>query len=434
MGVNSDKGRLFLHFFWRGRRFREYVNLRDTRANRRNLERKMRLIRAQIENDTFDYLAWFPNGSKAAEYQHGGARRDGVERLGDYLERWHRTRSPYRSDGSVMVGRRVLRPSTWQNDGLVIRNRLIPALGTLYIDELSRRQLREFKRQLLDKGGRGGKPLSPKTVNNVMGVLKKALEDAVEDEIIDRNPTPRLDGGGDLRAEPDPFTSDEVGRLLEVIDPAWRGFYRVWFGTGWRPSEIVALRFEWLDWERQMVAIRLGRNPRWGGVEARPKTGERIVDCSYDPRIFATFERQRRAALRAGRQEYVFFDRRGEPLDQEKLHANVFKRAMRVAGVRHRGSYAIRDTFISHAASRGEKLIWIAEHCGTSVPMIERHYAKWMPQKNRDDGQKVAGALFPSSGDGVKPDRTDDGGTRVSVVRSVGIEATPTGFEPVLPA
>lgn len=41
--------------------------------------------------------------------------------------------------------------------------------------------------------------------------------------------------------------------------------------------------------------------------------------------------------------------------------------------------YATRATFISQAVSKpGITLKWLAEYCGTSVEMIERHYGRYM--------------------------------------------------------
>ena len=75
------------------------------------------------------------------------------------------------------------------------------------------------------------------------------------------------------------------------------------------------MRFEWLDWRREVVHLRLGRSPRYG--EATPKTGEREVDVSPNPSIFAAFDRRRRASIQIGHRDYVFIDSRGRPLSQE---------------------------------------------------------------------------------------------------------------------
>jgi hypothetical protein len=67
-------------------------------------------------------------------------------------------------------------------------------------------------------------------------------------------------------------------RPNQVLTRDNRTPYDVWFRLGWRPSEILALGFDWLDFERQTAHIRRGRIARWGGLEAPPKTGERKVD------------------------------------------------------------------------------------------------------------------------------------------------------------
>ena len=157
-----------------------------------------------------------------------------------------------------------------------------------------------------------------------------------------------------MRSNSDPLALDEVKAFLETVPALYRDLYLVWFRTGWRPSEILAVRFDWLDIHRQTVMLRLGRIARWGGVEAPPKTGPREVDCRYDPTIFAAFERCRRAALTTGHREYVFTDQAGKPLSQEWLHKRVWLPTLRRCGLHARGQYNIRDTFITNALSAGE--------------------------------------------------------------------------------
>ena len=45
---------------------------------------------------------------------------------------------------------------------------------------------------------------------------------------------------------------------------------------------------------------------------------------------------------------------------------------------RARKFYATRHTFISDALSHGLNIKWIAEYCGTSVAMIEKHYGRYI--------------------------------------------------------
>jgi hypothetical protein len=50
-------------------RFGETTALKDTPENRRLLERHASLIGAEIRTGRFDYLKWFPDGSKTREFR-----------------------------------------------------------------------------------------------------------------------------------------------------------------------------------------------------------------------------------------------------------------------------------------------------------------------------------------------------------------------------
>src|SRR5438132_12857848 len=92
----------------------------------------------------------------------------------------------------------------------------------------------------------------------------------------------------------------------------YRTLYDIWFRLGWRSSEIVALRFRNLDFTRQVIRVDTGRMPRFGGIEAEPKTGPRDVDCSYDPQIFTLLAALHAAKEQAGSNDYVFTNPAGQ--------------------------------------------------------------------------------------------------------------------------
>ena len=84
------------------------------------------------------------------------------------------------------------------------------------------------------------------------------------------------------------------------------------------------------------------------------KTGEREVDCRYDPAILATFRRLKRRSIQTGKRDFVFTDEEGDPLSQERRHKKIWLPTLRKIELRTRGQYNIRDTFISLALSAGE--------------------------------------------------------------------------------
>jgi integrase len=146
----------------------------------------------------------------------------------------------------------------------------------------------------------------------------------------------------------------------------------------------------------------------------------------HDPDIFETFHDQLRGSLEVGRRDFVFFHRDGEPRPLRGLHQYAWQPALRRAHLRYRVSYATRHTFVSHALMQGEPISWIAHVCGTSINMIDRHYAKWIP-KDLGYVRQVTAALFGNELGRI------EGRNKGVVEKKPARSASPTGFEPVLP-
>jgi integrase len=231
----------------------------------------------------------------------------------------------------------------------------------------------------------------------------------VEEGLIAANPVLRIRSGRRRRAalrgrsQSDPLTPFEIGEFLAAVPGLYHTLYEVWFRLGWRSSEMVALRFRHRYVARQVIRVETGRMPRFGGIEAEPKTGPREVDCSYDPRIFTLLGDARTAKGNPAPDDYVFTDPAGQPLSQEWLHKRVWLVTLRRAGLRPRGQYNIRDTFISIALSAGEDPGWVAKVCGTSEEMIFRHYRTWIPGLNPHAGAKVGRILGGVGGRNLSP-------------------------------
>jgi hypothetical protein len=60
--------------------------------------------------------------------------------------------------------------------------------------------------------------------------------------------------------------------------------------------------------------------------------------------------------------------------------------------MRPRKFYATRHTFISDALSQGANIKWLAEYCGTSVAMIEKHYGRYIKSDSREQLERLFGA------------------------------------------
>lgn len=148
-----------------------------------------------------------------------------------------------------------------------MNNHIIPALGALKLSELTPAICQKFYNDLT----RREKPLSPKTVKNVHGVLHHALKQAVRLGYIRMNPTeactlPRIE-----KAKIEPLDAPEIKRLLDVLgDDVYSDVLRVDLFTGMREGEILGLQWSCMDFDRGTITIekQLSR-PRVKGEEYR---------------------------------------------------------------------------------------------------------------------------------------------------------------------
>ena len=266
---------------------RSTSTIRTRWRHRKKWETHLGLISAQIKAERFEYRAWFPNGTKLPVFYPGEDQATGKQMtLRAWLEKWHARRSPFRSDNSLMPDA-DLHPTTWLHNGTVIkawfRNPKF-RMADLQLNDVTTSACLDFKRSLTDSG------LSGKTVLNRMGLLHKALQDAVDERLITSNPVPKLASvrrfTKHLRKLSKPLAVEEVQRFLDqlparvemsgrafVSGQTLRDLYQLWFRTGWRSNEVVALRFDWLSASRQVVELRKGRAPRFGGSKPRRRRG-----------------------------------------------------------------------------------------------------------------------------------------------------------------
>lgn len=107
-------------------------------------------------------------------------------------------------------------------------------LSGLRIDEISDQHARQYASKLSH--------LSPSTINCGLRTLRRALYLAVEWGKADRRPKITLAKGERQRERV--LTDVEVDRYLKACEQPWRDCATIMLGTGMRPGEVFALRWE----------------------------------------------------------------------------------------------------------------------------------------------------------------------------------------------
>ena len=172
--------------------------------------------------------------------------------LGDWLDHWYQT---YKKAN--------LRPNTQMSYERRIYQHIIPALGTIPLDKLTTGDIQGFYTDL-KKNGRllrtelYGEGLSDQTVRGIHTTLHAALDRAVEEKLLFRNPADNCKLPSAKAREMQVLTPEEIQRLL--IQAKEDGCYELLLlelATGLRRGEILAL--QWGDLNFRTGALRVER-------------------------------------------------------------------------------------------------------------------------------------------------------------------------------
>ena len=212
-----------------------------------------------------------------AEARTGIAPTSARVTVGVYLAAW------------LAAQQRRLRPSTWAQYRSYVNAHVVPHLGGILLKDLGKADVAAWIEVLVREPVRSHrqpisspKTLAPKTVRIIHSLLVKALNDAVDDEIIVRNVALRPSGlPGAERSTVRAWTPAQVSQFLTAVAgdrlaPLWR----LIAVTGMRRGEAVGLRWRDVDLVEGVATICWQRTTVGGRVhEGPPKTtaGNRTV-------------------------------------------------------------------------------------------------------------------------------------------------------------
>ena len=339
---------------------------------------------------------------------------------------------------------------------------VLPLIGDVPLSDLKPSDVRGLQAELLTKGRpRGGPeprrgvpskhvPLKPKTVKNILGGSLRAMLNAARgDELLPRDvfadhPWPKV-----VTPEPDPFAPDERTRILQWFaektfrlpapgtmrliawpHPAYHAFLHLLFWTGMRPSEAAGLQWGDIELTKDRLHVRRSRY-LWEYGEPKTTSARRTV------RLFPETVWLLRALmpLHVTPGMPVFTNTRGTAIEPNSLLPHWYD-AQRALGIRVRGLYCTKDTFVSAALEAGVKIAWLETQTGVSYATLRRHYGRWMPTEGASEllrFESLAPTLFTGP-ECVRPaPPTDTEAKRRSEIKALRVRKG--GLEPprVLP-
>lgn len=268
--------------------------------------------------------------------------------LGQWLDKWL---------NEYMVF--SVRESTLDGYRRIVENYLKPHLGDKKIGSVTTADVQRMYNWLRENGRMNehyekNNSLSDSTIRGIHMVLHQAMDKAVQERLIVKNPTegtviPKLN-----YAPKQILTEAQVEKFLEVVkqDPVWSDFFYTELTTGMRRGEICGLR--WTDFDERTGTLRIRRSvtsPKGGGVqvgETKTETGSRSILL---PPSTAEILRERK---KKSYSQWIFHD----PVQPELPlpPATAYRRMkilLRYAELPSIRFHDLRHTFATHALSSG---------------------------------------------------------------------------------
>lgn len=327
--------------------------------------------------------------------------------LGEWLDFWLENYS-----------RPGIRQSTYEIYRAHLDNHLIPRLGDIPLEELSAAQIQQFLNELLQDGNCKSRQrgLAPSTIVCIRNLLKAALEQAVLEERIPRNPARQTRPPKVEQPEMNVLSQEELRLFLSRSAPSrYYAAYVLALTTGLRRGEVLGLPWRgiclgpsWEQLDQQLPWQKLGELPLWDTealwlflrrkkIQLRgdpyititqqladlrsgpqlnlPKTrrSQRVLGIPRDTALILLYHR----SLQRMEQELwgdcynpeglVFCDRQGQPLEPRNF-TRLFQRDLARCGVRKVRFHDLRHTVATLLLEEGKAINTVQEMLGHYNP------------------------------------------------------------------
>lgn len=231
-------------------------------------------------------------------------------------------------------------------------------------------QIKAGKLQVASKG------CSDRTLNRYLSIYRRFTRWALVNDLIEVDPFRRVEA---IRTQRDresrhPFSDDERSAIFAGFEQHQRfrhylPYVKALFWLGWRPSELIGLRWCNVDCKAQTVTVGESLSRDVKGRTRKGTKGGTIRTLALNPGQWSIIEGQ------PTNNELVFPGPRGRHMHDDDFCKGPWRRILDEAGVEYRPPYTARHTFATWAKKNGmsdEALAYWMGH--KTVRMVQEHY------------------------------------------------------------
>lgn len=304
-------------------------------------------------------------------------------------------------EGWLINKKATRRYATWLHYDWLAKRYIIPTIGNIKLKDLRADHIQGLINQLL-KSGTG-----IYTVRKIHDVLKCALNLAVKQDVIMRNPAMQVDSPPKPHREMAVLSESQASQLLVAAKGHWmEALLQLSLATGLRESEVLGLKWPDLDWMKRSIKVerQLERSHGEGVQFSEPKTayGKRSIKLGGKTIevLRRHYERQQEERVVAGEawKEYdlIFPTRVGTPIDQRSL-LRSFKLFLKNAGLPPIRFHDLRHTSASLMLNHDIPVIIVSRRLGHARASITSDvYGHLLPDMQDEAAEMIDELVTPT--------------------------------------
>ena len=303
--------------------------------------------------------------------------------LGEWMDKW--------LDEYMIF---AIRESTLEAYRAINEHQIKRFIGNKALTSLTTTDIQKFYNKVKKQGRVREHPiygheLSDSMVRKIHLQLHEALDVAVKEHLIVRNPTKGTTIPKKTYTEKQVLDDTQLDRFMEIIkhEPYWHDFFYVEIMTGLRRGEICGIQWDDINFDDGTLCIRrsIGRSRGNGITVGETKTGAGVRKIIMPPSVQSLLERKRTEAIN----EWVFphYMNPSEPLHPDSAYKKL-KTLLKHAELPLIRFHDLRHTFATHAMKGGvdaKTLSGLLGHTNASFTLDTYTHVTSDMQKNASD-------------------------------------------------
>ena len=310
--------------------------------------------------------------------------------LSDFAERWMEARFE------------EMAPNTQAGTRTHLKNYILPHLGGRKLSSLGQEDVQRWKAWALKKW-------APGTVETALNKLRTICRDAVTWRYIREDPTKGVKRPPKAKPEMSVLNPAEVGRLIAAApSDFWRNFFQVGIIGGFRISELIAMKWQYLDEEngRYMVTETWQARGKAHIGFRQPKTAYSQAPVLLTPRCLEDLQHHRARLAEQqlktpamGKHGLIFPLPNGNPYDPRVIHKNAWPTTLKEAKLPHMRLHDLRHTCAALWIDLGEHPKFIQQQMRhASIKTTLDVYGHLFPSRSQEAANRFDQLIFGRTG------------------------------------